>query len=84
MTFVFGRFYPINDVGNYSQAYNWDTKANSFVANTVGQIAQPVLDSIQNDKNRELLVFRDKPFGVLPKIYRISANGNLDFLHVIQ
>lgn len=41
LTFVFGRFYPINDVGNYSQAYNWDTKANSFVANTVGQIAQP-------------------------------------------
>lgn len=58
LTFVFGRFYPINDVGNYSQAYNWDTKANSFVANTVGQIAQPVLASIQNDKNRELLVFR--------------------------
>ena len=22
LTFVFGRFYPINDVGNYSQAYN--------------------------------------------------------------
>lgn len=58
LTFVFGRFYPINDVGNYSQAYNWDTKANSFVANTVGQIAQPVLSSIQDDKNREILVFR--------------------------
>lgn len=58
LTFVFGRFYPINDVGNYSQAYNWDTKANSFVANTVGQIAQPVLASIQDDKNRELMVFR--------------------------
>ncbi len=58
LTFVFGRFYPINDVGNYSQAYNWDTKANSFVANTVGQIAQPVLASIQDDKDRELMVFR--------------------------
>lgn len=58
LTFVFGRFYPINDVGNYSQAYNWDTKANSFVANTVGQIAQPVLSSIQDDKNREIMVFR--------------------------
>lgn len=58
LTFVFGRFYPINDVGNYSQAYNWDTKANSFVANTVGQIAQPVLASIQDDKDREMMVFR--------------------------
>ncbi len=58
LTFVFGRFYPINDVGNYSQAYNWDTKANSFVANTVGQIAQPVLSSIRDDQNREMMVFR--------------------------
>lgn len=58
LTFVFGRFYPINDVGNYSQAYNWDTKANSFVANTIGQIAQPVLSSIQDDKSREIQVFR--------------------------
>lgn len=58
LTFVFGRFYPINDVGNYSQAYNWDTKANSFVANTVGQIAQPVLSSIQDDSGREIQVFR--------------------------
>lgn len=57
LTFVFGRFYPINDVVAIRR-YNWDTKANSFVANTVGQIAQPVLASIQNDKNRELLVFR--------------------------
>lgn len=58
LTFVFGRFYPIHDVGNYTQANNWNTKANSFVANTVGQIAQPVLASIQGDKNRELVVFR--------------------------
>ena len=58
LTFVFGRFYPINDVGNYSQAYNWDTKASSFVANTVGQIAQPVLSSIQDDEDREIMVFR--------------------------
>ena len=39
---------------------------------------------LQGARKKRLLLFRDKPFGVLPKIYRISANGNLDFLHVIQ
>lgn len=58
LTFIFGRFYPIEDVGNYSQAYNWNTKANSFISNTVGQIAQPVLASVKDDRDRELQVFR--------------------------
>lgn len=50
LTFIFGRIYPIHDVGNYSQANNWNTKANSFIANTVGQIAQPVLASLSVNK----------------------------------
>ena len=58
LTFIFGRFYPIEDVGNYSQAYNWNTKANSFISNMVGQIAQPVLASVKDDRDRELQVFR--------------------------
>ena len=58
LTFVFGRLYPIADVGNYSQAYNWNTKANSFISNAVGQIAQPVLASVKDDNGRELQVFR--------------------------
>lgn len=58
LTFIFGRLYTIHDVGNYNQAYNWDTKANSFVANTIGQIAQPVLASIRDDKDRAKQVFR--------------------------
>ncbi len=43
LTVIFGRLFPIGQVGNYSQAYKWDTMANSLVANTVGQIAQAVL-----------------------------------------
>lgn len=58
LTFIFGRFYPIDDVGNYSQAYNWNTKANSFISNTVGQIAQPVLSSVKDDRGKEQQVFR--------------------------
>ena len=43
LTFIFGRIFPIGQVGCYSQAYKWDTMANSLVSNTVGQIAQAVL-----------------------------------------
>lgn len=43
LTVIFGHHFPLAAVGNYSQAYKWDTMANSLVANTVGQIAQTVL-----------------------------------------
>lgn len=58
LTLIFGRLYPMKAVGNFSQAYKWDNMANSFVANTIGQIAQPVMASVQNEKNREAQVFR--------------------------
>lgn len=43
LTVIFGRLFPIQQVGSYSQAFKWDTMAHSLVGNTVGQIAQPVL-----------------------------------------
>lgn len=58
LTFIFGRLYPMKAVGNFSQAYKWDNMANSLVANTVGQIAQPVLVSIKDERDREKQVFR--------------------------
>ncbi len=43
LTLIFGKLFPFHQVGYYSQAYKWDTMANSLVSNTVGQIAQTVL-----------------------------------------
>lgn len=43
LTVIFGRLFPIRQVGNYSQAFKWDTMAHSLITNTVGQLAQPVL-----------------------------------------
>ena len=60
-TVIFGRLFTIRQVGNYSQAYKWDTMANSLVANTVGQIAQAVLveaDTEAHDEGRQLRVYR--------------------------
>ena len=62
LTNIFGKLFPDRLVGNYSQAYKWDTMANSLVANTVGQIAQAVLveasPSDRSEGSRELQVFR--------------------------
>lgn len=58
LTFIFGRLYPMRAVGNFSQAYKWNNMADSFVANTVGQIAQPVMVSVKEERGREKQVFR--------------------------
>lgn len=58
LTLIFGRLYPIKAVGDYSQAYKWNTMASAFVANAVGQVAQPVLASVKEEQGRSVRVFR--------------------------
>lgn len=62
LTVIFGRLFTIHDVGNYSQAFKWDTMANSLVGNTVGQIAQAVMvegsTESNNDETRQLRIYR--------------------------
>lgn len=43
LTVIFGRLFTMHQVGNYSQAFKWNTMASSLLSNTVGQVAQPVL-----------------------------------------
>lgn len=59
LTFVFGRLFTAKVVGNFSQAYKWNTMAYSFVGNAVQQVAQPVLSSLtDDDASRERRAFR--------------------------
>lgn len=58
LTFIFGRLYRPDAVGNFTQAYKWNFMAYSFVSGTVAQVAQPVLASISDDGGREKRVFR--------------------------
>ena len=58
LTLIFGRIFPIKDVGNYTQAYSWNSKASLFLSGTLQQIAQPVLVSLQDDNARRCHVFR--------------------------
>ena len=48
LTVIFGRLFPMAAVGNYSQAYKWNTMASQLISNTVGQVAQPVLVEAAN------------------------------------
>lgn len=85
LTVIFGRLFPMHAVGNYSQAYKWNTMASSLLSNTVGQIAQPVLveafpkSSQGGEQNRQLVVFRKMirftAFLSMPLMFGLSLVG---------
>ena len=53
LTVIFGRLFPAQAVGNYTQANKWNTMANQLVTNTVSQVAQPVLTRVTDDNERQ-------------------------------
>lgn len=58
LTPIFARWFTIHQVGSYTQAFKWNTMAYSLVANTVGQIAQPVLvETDRSEAFRKMLRF---------------------------
>ena len=58
LTFIFGKLLPISTVGLFTQANKWNTMGSSFISNTMAQVAQPVLASINEEENRQERVFR--------------------------
>ena len=57
LTVVFGRLFPAESVGDFTQANKWNTMANQLVSNTVAQVAQPVLTRINDDNERQRRIF---------------------------
>ena len=57
LTVIFGRLFPANDVGNFTQANKWSTIAHWTVSGTLSQVAQPVLSRINEEKERQHRVF---------------------------
>ena len=76
LTFIFGRLYSAKAVGNFSQAFKWDTMASTFVSGTISQVAQPVLVEVNNDTSRQVKVFRKMlrftAFLVFPAMFGLS------------
>ena len=62
LTFVFGKLFTRTPqvVGNFFQAFKWDTMAYQTVGGTIEQVAQPVLVNLRDneDESREVRVFR--------------------------
>ena len=59
LTVVFGRlFRDARVVGNFFQAYKWDSMAFQTVGGMLAQVAQPVLVSVRDERDRERQVFR--------------------------
>ena len=57
LTVIFGRWFPAQAVGNFTQANKWNTMANQLVTNTVAQVAQPVFTRVNDDNERQRRVF---------------------------
>ena len=57
LTVIFGRWFPAQSVGNFTQANKWNTMANQLVVNTVAQVAQPVFTRVNDDGERQRRVF---------------------------
>lgn len=58
LTFIFGKLLPISSVGLFNQANKWNTMGSGFISNTMAQVAQPVLASVNEEEGRQERVFR--------------------------
>lgn len=55
---ILGHFYVQSQVGQYSQANKWTTMGSSLLTGMVGNVAQPVLSSVNEEKDRQVRIFR--------------------------
>lgn len=53
-----GHYFPRHEVGLYSQANKWNTMGYSLINATFSAVAQPVLAQAQDERGRQLRVFR--------------------------
>lgn len=58
LNILLGRFFSPHAVGTYNQAYQWNSKCNYLVQGMIGQVALPVLATLQDDTERQLRAFR--------------------------
>lgn len=74
LTFIFGRLFPIRQVGNYSQAFKWDTMAHSLVSNSMGQISQTILvEASVNEESNGVSKVEDRSLRVFRKMLRFTC-----------
>lgn len=55
---LIGKFYSVTEVGNFSQANKWNQMGHTFVNSMLNGVAQPVFAKVDEDRERQLRVFR--------------------------
>lgn len=55
---VLGKFYNATQSGYYSQGFKWALMGNQVIAGMISQVAQPVIVQVNDDRERQLNVFR--------------------------
>lgn len=58
VTVILGRYYPVSKVGYYTQANKWSTMGTNVLSGMINSVAQPVLASVVDERERQLRVFR--------------------------
>lgn len=57
-TVILGRFYAKQEVGYFTQANKWNYMGHSLISGTVNSVAQPILSSLADDRERQQRAFR--------------------------
>lgn len=55
---VLGKFYSPQQLGFYSQGQKWMGMGHQFIGGMINGVAQPVLAEVNDDKERQVVVFR--------------------------
>lgn len=90
LTFVFGKLFAKTPevVGNFFQAFKWNTMAHQVVGGMIGQVAQPVLVNVRGEEQkREIRIFRKMlrftAFLAFPALFGLSLISNEFILSTI-
>lgn len=58
LSVMLGKFFSSQSVGIYNQANKWNSTGHQFITGMISSVAQPVLASIHDDRERRSHVFR--------------------------
>lgn len=58
LSIILGKFYSEKEVGDFNQANKWNFMGYAFINTMVSNVAQPVLVSVADDKERQKHIFR--------------------------
>lgn len=58
LNILLGRYFTSRQVGDYNQAYQWDSKGFYLIQGMVNQVAQPVFVNLNNERERQLRILR--------------------------